>query len=331
MFSLIRSILTLALLTLHVTHSHPIINGVEVPRGSSWPAASFSFAVSLQSVPLKKAGAPPTHFCGGTYLGSGWIVTANHCVIGFQNRSIYAYIGGRALNESRESALYKVDRRVSHPDFNRVTLAADIALLHVRPTAAEQPNLGGLDDDVHVTLLLPSRPVNRPAQSNLNLLNLESQNGGDEDQEECHIFGYGSASFYGPGSDTLRYGPLQPLGYEQCVERLGPVVAPATPNCGMFCAIGFADACRGDSGGGLVCRRRLTLEQVLNGESEDQVRSPYTLRGIISYGAGCGAPASPGVYTDVGFFRRWIDQYVGGEFWNFRLNNLFYVSNSVFF
>lgn len=82
MFSLIRSILTLALLTLHVTHSHPIINGVEVPRGSSWPAASFSFAVSLQSVPLKKAGAPPTHFCGGTYLGSGWIVTANHCVIG---------------------------------------------------------------------------------------------------------------------------------------------------------------------------------------------------------------------------------------------------------
>lgn len=128
-----------------------------------------------------------------------------------------------------------------------MTLAADIALLHVRPTAAEQPNLGGLDDDVHVTLLLPSRPVNRPAQSNLNLLNLESQNGGgddDDEQEECHIFGYGSASFYGPGSDTLRYGPLQPLGYEQCVERLGPVVAPATPNCGMFCAIGFADACR---------------------------------------------------------------------------------------
>lgn len=89
----------------------------------------------------------------------------------------------------------------------------------------------------------------------------------------------------------------------------------------------MAGVLQGDSGGGLVCRRRLTLEQVLNGESEDQVRSPYTLRGIISYGAGCGAPASPGVYTDVGFFRRWIDQYVGGEFWNFRLNNLFYDSN----
>uniref|UniRef100_A0A1Q3F5G2 Putative trypsin-like serine protease n=1 Tax=Culex tarsalis TaxID=7177 RepID=A0A1Q3F5G2_CULTA len=303
----------LTLLTLHLTLVRPIINGVGISQGS------FSFAVSLQSVPPKnnerhKDAALPVHFCGGTYLGSGWIVTANHCVIGFQNRSIYAYIGGGSLNRTKESTLYKVDRRVSHPDFNRVTLAADIALLHVRPTA-EQPNLNGFNDnDNDSSLLLPSRPVNRPAQPNLSLLNLENQNGGDENQkeEECHIFGYGSASFYGPGSDTLRYGPLQPLGFDQCVERLGPVVAPATPNCGMFCAIGYADACRGDSGGGLVCRRRLTLEQVLNGESEAEAR-PYTLRGIISYGAGCGAPASPGVYTDVGFFRRWIDQYVRGS------------------
>lgn len=68
---------------------------------------------------------------------------------------------------------------------------------------------------------------------------------------------------------------------------------------------------QGDSGGGLVCRWRLTLEQILSGEGEGTVR-PYTLRGIISYGAGCGAPASPGVYTDVGFFRRWIDQHVTG-------------------
>lgn len=68
---------------------------------------------------------------------------------------------------------------------------------------------------------------------------------------------------------------------------------------------------QGDSGGGLVCRRRLTLEQVLSGK-EDFGPRPYTLRGIISYGAGCGAPASPGVYTDVGFFRRWIDQHLAG-------------------
>lgn len=92
-------------------------------------------------------------------------------------------------------------------------------------------------------------------QSNLNLLNLENQDGNDggggedDDDEECHIFGYGSASFYGPGSDTLRYGPLRPLGFDQCVERLGPAVAPVAPNCGMFCAIGYADACRVRDGG----------------------------------------------------------------------------------
>lgn len=30
----------------------------------------------------------------------------------------------------------------------------------------------------------------------------------------------------------------------------------------------------------------------------------FVLRGVISYGVGCGAPGTPGVYTDVAYYLR---------------------------
>ncbi|KXJ78024.1 hypothetical protein RP20_CCG005791 [Aedes albopictus] len=256
---------------------HPIVHGV-LPRDPT----QFSFAVSLQQV-LKNGTL--VHFCGGTYLGQGWILTANHCVVG------------------------------------SVTLGSDIALLRID---GADGSLHLLDKLVQSNLLLPPK-VNNPSNNNMaggfigvgeDALNLvqTSYNGlgleytaNKEQDEECHIFGYGSDSFYGPTSDRLQYGgPIRPLSFDRCLQMLGPVVAPATPNSGMFCAIGQADACRGDSGGGLVCRRKI------RGPVGDGKR-PYTLRGIISYGAGCGAPASPGVYTDVGFYRTWIDELIAAS------------------
>lgn len=48
---------------------------------------------------------------------------------------------------------------------------------------------------------------------------------------------------------------------------------------------------QGDSGGPLVC---LGTDQ------------RYRVVGIVSYGAGCGAPDSPGVYTSVSDYCPWI-------------------------
>lgn len=59
----------------------------------------------------------------------------------------------------------------------------------------------------------------------------------------------------------------------------------------MVCAGGKdADACSGDSGGGLVVNYK------------DQAY----LEGIVSWGEGCGDPKKPGVYTRVPSYRKWI-------------------------
>ncbi|XP_062533998.1 transmembrane protease serine 11D-like [Armigeres subalbatus] len=295
---MVRSFYIFILLSIKTISGHPIVHG-ELPENPS----QFSFAVSLQRA---LNNGTLVHFCGGTYLGTGWILTANHCIIGSQrNSEIYAYIGGHPIPSV--ATVHRIREVFSHPNYNSVTLGGDIALLRFNVDASIQQ----LDKLVHSTLLLPAK--SNPNSDNAAIvigvsgdeLNLVLGNSNPIDaMEECHIFGYGSGSFYGPTSNRLQYGPVQPLSFDRCLKMLGPVVAPTTPNSGMFCAIGLADACRGDSGGGMVCRRKKHL-----GSFGDEAR-PYTLQGIISYGAGCGAPASPGVYTNVGFYKTWIDKII---------------------
>ena len=52
-----------------------------------------------------------------------------------------------------------------------------------------------------------------------------------------------------------------------------------------------SDSCQGDSGGPLICV---------------EGRKPV-LRGIVSFGKGCGRPGLPGIYTRVSNYVEWVD------------------------
>uniref|UniRef100_A0A8D8A3C6 Trypsin eta n=1 Tax=Culex pipiens TaxID=7175 RepID=A0A8D8A3C6_CULPI len=62
---------------------------------------------------------------------------------------------------------------------------------------------------------------------------------------------------------------------------------------GMFCAGQTdKDACQGDSGGPLVCDGKLA--------------------GVVSHGRGCGWEGYPGIYSDVAYYRNWIETCLAG-------------------
>ncbi|XP_017484073.1 PREDICTED: putative serine protease 29 [Rhagoletis zephyria] len=68
--------------------------------------------------------------------------------------------------------------------------------------------------------------------------------------------------------------------------------------CAGFTDEDNKDACKGDSGGPLLCPLAETSEV-------------YSLAGIVSHGVGCGSRLHPGYYTRVDRFIRWIEAQSG--------------------
>ncbi|KAF6122233.1 transmembrane serine protease 7 [Phyllostomus discolor] len=95
------------------------------------------------------------------------------------------------------------------------------------------------------------------------------------------------------GSPVLQQAEVELIDQTICVSTYGIITSR------MLCAgvmSGKRDACRGDSGGPLSCRRKSD--------------GKWILTGIVSWGHGCGRPNFPGVYTRVSNFVPWIQKYV---------------------
>lgn len=125
--------------------------------------------------------------------------------------------------------------------------------------------------------------------NNLDVLQLPESNAVLKSGEMLQVSGWGSAYLNGPTVDTLQYAYVPFVDVDTCRKAYGHIVTES-----MICAgfeSGGTDACQGDSGGPLVAN--------------------HTLYGIVSFGEGCGLPDFPGVYTNVAYYRDWIDSEIG--------------------
>ncbi|XP_037632725.1 elastase-1-like [Sebastes umbrosus] len=195
-----------------------VVGGEEVRYSSSWP-----WQVSLQ---YYSAGSYH-HFCGGTLIRTGWVMTAAHCV--YSSSSIRVVLGDLILHSGHNTEQVRdVHSVYIHPEWNNDSISSgnDIALLRLSSAAS-------------VTSYV--RPAYLPPYGEILPHN-----------HPCYITGYGRTSTGGSMSNRMRQAYLPVVDHQTCTSSgwWGSTVKTT-----MICAGGGAQSgCNGDFGGPLSCR-----------------------------------------------------------------------------
>nr|XP_020725731.1 mannan-binding lectin serine protease 1 isoform X3 [Odocoileus virginianus texanus] len=248
-----------------------IINGRPVQKGTTpWTAM------------LSHPDGQP--FCGGSLLGSKWIVTAAHCLhevldsedvtlhhLELLSPSAFKIIVGklrRTQSDENEQSL-SVKQVFLHPLYNANTYENDVALVEL--------SRGPVLNDFVMPICLPQEPPEEGAM--------------------VIVSGWGK-QFLQRFPETLMEIEIPIVDYRICREAYALLKKKVTRD--MICAgekEGGRDACAGDSGGPMV-----TL---------DRKRGQWHLVGTVSWGVDCGKKDRYGVYSDIFHNKAWIQTVTG--------------------
>ena len=253
------------------------IVGGQPTSNAAWPSLVFVFA----RVDEKGGSA-----CGGTLIAPQWVLTAGHCVVDIKAGKLrpadsFVIMEGMDNLQKGDGRRMAVDRVIAHENF--VFPRNDIALLHLAAPAQgpAQLLLGG---DLARKLVRNGVPA-----AVAGFGTTELQQAGDNAPR--------------PGSDQLLEVGVPLVERSDCAAIIArqlkrkpeqvEEINDSTVCAGDPAQEGKGD-CHGDSGGPLamaVDRRRVEV-------------------GVVSWGIGCAARDSVGVYTSVGFYEDWIKKSV---------------------
>uniref|UniRef100_A0A8C5KC98 Transmembrane protease serine 7 n=1 Tax=Jaculus jaculus TaxID=51337 RepID=A0A8C5KC98_JACJA len=236
---------------------HRIVGGSDSQEGA-WP-----WQVSLHFV--------GTAYCGASVISREWLLSAAHCFHGNRLSDPTPWTAHLGMHiQGSAKFISPVRRIVVHEYYNSQTFDYDIALLQLSTAWPES-----LRQSIQAVCVPPAGQKVRSGQ-------------------KCWVTGWGRRhEADNKGSPVLQQAEVELIDQTICVSTYGSITSR------MLCAgvmSGKSDACRGDSGGPLSCRRKSD--------------GKWILTGIVSWGHGCGRPNFPGVYTRVSNFVPWINKYV---------------------
>lgn len=221
-----------------------------------------------------------SQFCGGTVIGSRWVLTAAHCLFDADNRQINSadltVLMGSTDLELAVNQPVGVSRIKTHERWNGEPADGyDIALLELEYDALVNPAPLETQPTVFndAALIAGWGALNEADQSGIQYTPTHLQ---------------GALVRLIPGEQC---GMMFP-GYDGYIDSRQICAARAE---------GGVDSCQGDSGGPIYAYNENDNAPVLR------------LAGITSWGVGCARPEFPGIYTRVAAFTDWINSNMGSS------------------
>ncbi|EKF9791471.1 trypsin-like serine protease [Vibrio cholerae] len=240
--------------------SSRIIGGEQAPEGE-WPYMVALTARNSSHV-----------FCGGSYLGGRYVLTAAHCVDKEDPAKGDVLLGAFDMNDLSTAERIHVKQIYVHNAYITAEMGNDIAVLELE----RDPS--------------PRTAVEISDSSDFNELKKDSP---------MMVIGFGNRKEVGgEKSDpaTILHQvqvPFVPL--PECKTKGSDLDAKgdySNLTSNAFCAGSFGkDSCSGDSGGPIFFESNNGRKQM----------------GVVSWGDGCGRANSPGVYTNLSVFNDWLD------------------------